>query len=148
MHVNFAIHDVQCLLMSVWPSALKRAGSELGFVGEGRSDSAVLLLPLLCLARGTTKKFHLNHELYYEAFSGRTFPLECTLAGKLSSFSSKCSCSYLCKSIYAFLCMSFVLFLIIVTLRDYIHTHYCLWFHIRALRSQITFTSCIYFFCC
>jgi len=72
--------------------------------------------------RRTAKKFHLSDELYYEAFPGCVFRLECTLAGKVSGFSSKCLWSYLCKRTYAFLCMRLFFFLITLALYD-LHLH-------------------------
>lgn len=73
----------------------KCAVSAVGFREEERSNSAVCASTFPLPGERNCKKFHLNNELYYEAFSGHTFHLECTLAGKVSGFSSKCSRSYL-----------------------------------------------------
>lgn len=61
------------------------------------------LLSFLFLARGTAKMFYLSDEVCYEAFSECTLALECSLADKLSVFSSKFLCSYYHKGLYYFL---------------------------------------------
>lgn len=72
----------------------------MGTQGQGQNLPCAFL-PFLCLARGTAEKFYLT-ELYYKTFPGHAFPLECALAGEVSGFLSKCSCSCLCKSTQAF----------------------------------------------
>lgn len=64
-------------------SAFTCAVSALGFMEEERSDSAMRASAFLQPGERNCEMFHLNGELYYEVFSGHTFPLECTLAGKV-----------------------------------------------------------------
>lgn len=82
------------------------------------------LLPFLFLAKGTASKFHLSDEVCYKAFSECTLALECSLADKLSDFSSKFLCSYCHKCSYAFLIREILFFF---------NSGCTLWLHVQAL---------------